>query len=79
MADIEELTGQPFDAAARIDRLFGANPQERWDGAQAVHRAAEANAIFVLVDGVGHDRRKPQIHATHFFASVLAHSRRGAV
>ena len=102
VADLEELTGAPFDAAgfaavpklfvlgsldtndsvdfrdgweeepaALVHRLFGADAVERWPRAEAIYRDAGGNARFVLVDGVGHDRRKLQPLATRFFAEVL--------
>lgn len=59
-------------AAAQVDRLFGTDPQSRWNSAKLVHETAGANARFLLVPGVGHDRRKLQEHTTKFFADVLA-------
>ncbi|MGH7563034.1 MAG: alpha/beta hydrolase family protein [Gemmatimonadota bacterium] len=102
VADLEEVTGAPFDAlayravpqlivmgsldhndsvdfrdgwdeepAALVERLFGPDPLSRWDDARALYRAAGADARFVLVDGIGHERRKLQRHTTRFFASLL--------
>lgn len=102
VADLEALTGQPFDlpayqavpqlivmgdlddndsldfrdgwdevSAALVDRLFGADPLSRWRQAETLYRAAGANARFVLVEGVGHDRKKLQEHTTRFFAGLL--------
>lgn len=59
-------------AAAQVDRLFGADPQARWNAAKQVYQAAGANATFLLVPDVGHDRKKLQEHSTRFFAEVLA-------
>ena len=103
VADLETLTGQPFDstayravpqlivmgalddndsldfsdgwdreAAAQVDRLFGPDPISRWDDAEAVYRAAGADVRFLLVDGVGHNRRKLQPYTTEFFTNVMA-------
>jgi pimeloyl-ACP methyl ester carboxylesterase len=58
--------------AARIDRLFGDDPVSRWNGAKSLYEAAGADARFVLVDGVGHDRKKLQRHTTDFFLKVLS-------
>ncbi len=58
-------------AADQVDRLFGADPLARWEKAQALYRTAGANARFILVDGVGHDRQTLQVYSTEFFASVL--------
>jgi hypothetical protein len=105
VADLESLTGKPFDAdryrlvpqlivmgslddndsldfrdgwaeeaAARVDRLFGADPLSRWDGARQLYRAAGADARFMLVDGIGHERKKLQSHTNRFFAEVLSGS-----
>jgi pimeloyl-ACP methyl ester carboxylesterase len=102
VADLESLTGSPFDSlafnavpqlfvmgslddndsldfgdgwekesAATADRLFGTNPLARWGAAESLYRDAGANARFVLVDGVGHDRRQLQSFSTGFFAGVL--------
>ncbi|MEM9667165.1 MAG: hypothetical protein AAF970_19735 [Bacteroidota bacterium] len=107
VADLEALTGQPFDSttyqtvpqlivmgsldgndaldfndgwerdeASRIDSLFGTDPLARWTDAESAYRAAGANAEFLLVDGVGHDRRALQPHSTAFLAKVLARERR---
>lgn len=101
-ADLEELTGVPFDAqgfnavpqliymgaaddndsldfedgwdrpaSAQVDRLFGADPRQRWPHAERMYREAGSRARFLLVDGVGHDRQALQAHATRFFAKVL--------
>jgi len=102
VADLESLTGSPFDSlafnavpqlfvmgslddndsldfgdgwekepAATADRLFGTTPLARWGAAESLYRDAGANARFVLVDGVGHDRKPLQGFSTGFFAGVL--------
>jgi dienelactone hydrolase len=102
VADLETLSGTPFDAdrnksvpqlivmgsaddndsldfrdgwdeepAALVDRLFGKDPQARWKNSESVYKAAGANAQFILVDGVGHDRKKLQSYSTDFFKRVL--------
>lgn len=102
VADLQELTGAAFDAAAYarvptlfvlgdrddndsldfgdgwdaehaeiVDRLFGAEPQARWEPARALHEAAGAQALFVRPAGFGHDRRGLQSFTTEFFRSVL--------
>ena len=102
VADLQALTGQPFDsltfntvpqliimgsldnndsldfrdgweaeAEAQIDRLFGTDPLSRWSDAEALYRRAGANVRFVLVDGVGHNRRELQPYTTAFFLDVL--------
>lgn len=57
--------------AAQIDRLFGDEPQARWPRAEALYREAGADARFVTVPGVGHDRRALQGLGVGFFADVL--------
>jgi len=57
--------------AAQVDRLFGDEPQARWPRAEALFAEAGANARFVTVPGVGHDRRALQGLGVDFFAQVL--------
>lgn len=102
VADLEELTGAPFDSAAYkaiaqliymgslddndsvdfrdgwdeepakvIDELFGKNPLSRWEVSRMTYEAAGANAQFLLVDGVGHDRKQLQEYSTRFFTGLL--------
>lgn len=102
VADVESLTGNPFDTAAfnsvpqlfvlgslddndsldfrdgwdeapaaQVDRLFGSDPQSRWKPAEEVYRTAGANAQFLLIEGIGHDRRALQQYTTDFFRKVL--------
>ncbi|MBL8062303.1 MAG: hypothetical protein JNK32_04745 [Anaerolineales bacterium] len=101
-ADIEELTGKPFDkeryntipqliymgslddndsldftdgwdesAVSVVDRLFGTDPLSRWEEAQAIYQESGANVQFLLVEGVGHDRKALQGLAVEFFASLM--------
>jgi hypothetical protein len=102
VADIESLTGFPFDAAAynaipqliymgsaddndsldftdgwderaalRVDQLFGADPLSRWEKAESIYEEEGANVEFLLVDGIGHDRKALQEYSTEFFKRVL--------
>jgi hypothetical protein len=102
IADLEALTGVPFDAvtynsvpqliysgslddndsldftdgwdeeaAGQVDRLFGDDPLARWEEARKIYRLAGANVQFLLVDGVGHDRKALQNHSTEFFKEIL--------
>lgn len=101
IADLEELTGQPFDketynaipqliymgalddndsldfsdgwdeeTVSVIDRLFGTNPLSRWNEAQALYQASGAQVQFLLVEGIGHDRKALQYLAVDFFQSL---------
>lgn len=63
--------GWDREQAAIVDRLFGPDPLARWDRVRDVYREAGSGAEFLLVEGVGHDRRKLQRHATAFFRRVL--------
>lgn len=63
--------GWDEDAATLVDRLFGKDPLARWKPAEDLYKTAGANAQFVLVDGVGHDRKKLQKYSTDFFKRVL--------
>ncbi len=58
--------------AELVERLFGATPLERLDDAERLYAAAGVDARFLLVEGVGHDRRALQRHTTDFFREVLA-------
>ena len=102
IADLEALTGEPFNAEAFnqvpqliymgsaddndsldfsdgwepemaqiVDDLFGETPLDRWDDAESIYALAGTNAQFLLVDGVGHERRALQDHSTIFFAEIL--------
>lgn len=102
IADLEALTGIPFDAetynaipqliymgsvddndsldftdgweeadANVVDDLFGADPLSRWDDAQSIYQDAGANVQFLLIDGVGHDRKGLQDYSTQFFKKIL--------
>jgi len=102
IADLEALTGRPFQAdayasvpqllvmgsldrndsvdftdgwdpepAAQLERLFGETPLARWDDARALYETGGADATFMIVDGVGHDRRALQHHTTEFFHQIL--------
>ncbi len=103
IADLEELTGEPFNKeawnqvqqliymgklddndsldftdgwekehAAVVDTLFGTDPLSRWDDIQMLCQQAGANAEFLLVDGIGHDRKALQQYSTQFFRKILA-------
>jgi hypothetical protein len=102
VADLESLTGTPFDAAAynlvpqliymgslddndsldftdgwdeaaagQVNRLFGDDPIARWEDAVAVYQAAGSKAQFLLVEGIGHDRKSLQDYSTEFFKEIL--------
>jgi len=102
IADLESLTGMPFDAAAynivpqliyvgslddndsldftdgwdeesaaRVNRLFGEDPISRWEDAVEIYHMSGTNARFLLVDGIGHDRKALQHYSTEFFKEVL--------
>ena len=57
--------------AILADRLFGPDPRSRWDDSESLYRGIGAHAKFLLVEGVGHDRKKLQPYTTKFFADVL--------
>jgi dienelactone hydrolase len=102
VADLGDLTGQPFNldayktvpqlivmgsdddndsvdfrdgwdqtAADQVDRLFGKDPIARWKVSEDLYKRSGATAQFVLVHGVGHDRKKLQQYSTDFFKRVL--------
>lgn len=59
------------EMAAIVDRLFGDSPIARWDDAEEGYASAGANAKFLLVDDIGHDRKALQEYSTTFFAEIL--------
>jgi hypothetical protein len=63
--------GWDKDAAGIIDSLFGNNPLERWVHSESLYKMSGANVRFILVDGVGHDRKELQSHSTAFFKDIL--------
>lgn len=64
--------GWDSTAAAEVDSLFGDTPRARWNAAEAIYREAGADAEFVLVDSVGHDRKALQHLSTAFLKRQLA-------
>jgi len=58
-------------AAGQVNHLFGEDPISRWDDAVALYQEAGANAQFLLVDGIGHDRKALQNYSTEFFKEIL--------
>lgn len=60
------------EMAQIVDENFGDDPLSRWDEAKMLYDAAGADAQFLLVPDVGHDRRKLQSHTTTFFAQILS-------
>jgi len=57
--------------AQLIDRLFGTDPLSRWDTVKSIYEEAGANVQFLLVDGIGHDRKALQNYSTEFFKKIL--------
>ncbi|MBC7877739.1 MAG: hypothetical protein H7Y59_11275 [Anaerolineales bacterium] len=103
IADLETLTGIPFDSAVYkavpqlivmgsiddndsldyvdgwdeasaqvVDKLFGSDPLSRWNDAESLYRKTGANAQFILVDGIGHNRKALQVYSTEFFKNILS-------
>jgi hypothetical protein len=58
--------------AQLIDTLFGTDPLSRWEDAQSLYRSGGANTEFLLIDGIGHDRKALQTYSTEFFKKILA-------
>ena len=102
IADLEVLTGLPFDSetykaipqliymgslddndsldftdgwdeadARQVDMLFGSDPLSRWEAAQSIYETAGTNVQFLLINGMGHDRRELQEYSTDFFRKIL--------
>lgn len=103
VADLESLTGVPFDMdsynaisqliymgssdnndsldfsdgwdefdAQLVNELFGGDPILRWDDAEAIYLNTGAKVQFLLIDGVGHDRKDLQGYSTEFFKKILS-------
>lgn len=54
-----------------VDALFGKDSLSRWAAAESAYRAAGTNVQFVLVEGIGHDRKALQDISTEFFKKIL--------
>ncbi len=63
--------GWDKEPAALVDQHFGADPQARWSKSQELYRAVGPSTQFLLVEGIGHDRRALQRYVTDFFHEVL--------
>ena len=57
--------------AQLVDRLFGSDPLARWQDAESIYHQMGANVKFLLVNGIGHDRKALQKHSTEFFKKIL--------
>ena len=68
---LDEGDGWDADASAQVVRLFGRTPIARWPRAEHLYRDAGANARFLTVAGVAHDRKALQTYSTEFFKTVL--------
>ena len=54
-----------------VNTLFGTDSISRWEDAETIYHSAGTNAQFLLVDGVGHDRKALQEYSTEFFKTIL--------
>jgi hypothetical protein len=68
---LDYTDGWDEEDAQLVDRLFGSDPLSRWEAAEAIYHEAGANVQFLLVEGIGHDRKALQNHSTDFFKKVL--------
>jgi hypothetical protein len=57
--------------AQLVDKLFGRDPLSRWEEAESIYTEEGANVQFLLIEGVGHDRKELQKYSTEFFKKVL--------
>ncbi len=64
--------GWDKEAAGLVDGFFGKDPLSRWPHAESIYKQAGASVKFILVEGVGHDRKKLQSYGVDFFAEVLS-------
>ena len=63
--------GWEKDSAALVKKLFGKTPISRWEGSKKTYKLSGANAKFILVENVGHDRKQLQHLTTEFFRDRL--------
>ena len=54
-----------------VDSLFGADPLSRWKEAEAIYQQAGANVQFLLIEGIGHNRKELQGYAVEFFRKFM--------
>jgi hypothetical protein len=54
-----------------VNELFGTDPISRWEAAESIYRSAGTNAQFLMIDGIGHDRKALQNYSTEFFKKIL--------
>jgi len=57
--------------AQLVNQLFGTDPLSRWDDAKGIYSTAGTNTQFLLIAGIGHDRKELQTYSTEFFKKVL--------
>jgi hypothetical protein len=69
---VDFADGWDESASQLIDTLFGIDPLSRWEDVQAIYRSTGANTEFLLIDGIGHDRKALQTYSTEFFKKILA-------
>ena len=72
---LEFNDGWDRDAANQVNKLFGDNPVKRWAAAEQLYLQAGMQAEFLLIPGIGHDRRQLQTYTTEFFRGVLEQER----
>lgn len=58
------------NTAEIVEQNFGESPIDRWTHSKKLYEGTKAK--FVLVEGVGHDRKALQSYTTDFFKEVLA-------
>lgn len=63
--------GWEQETAEVVNSLFGADPLSRWKEAETIYQQAETNTQFLLIEDIGHDRKKLQGYAVEFFRKFL--------
>jgi pimeloyl-ACP methyl ester carboxylesterase len=71
---LDKTDGWEEETSKLINYLFGKTPLARWESSKRLYGQAGANAQFVLVPGVGHDRKTLQKYSTEFFVKILSQS-----
>ena len=54
-----------------VNTHFGNDPKSRWLYAESLYKKMGSSAQFLLVDGIGHDRKKLQQYTTAFFENIV--------
>ena len=54
-----------------MNRLFGDDPMSRWEDALEIYETSGTKVRFLLLNGIGYDRKALQHYSTEFIKEVL--------